>query len=357
MGTDTEVEKSYANLKKLEEKNSEIEFQAEIPTAILEEHMREALVNIAHRFDLPGFRKGKVPEYLVRERVSEMELLENAADSALQNAVNEIIADKELAILGGPQVVITKIALGNPVTFKAKFALYPEVSLPDYKKIGREITERKDSTEATDKEIEAAVDRIRRMFAGQTKEDATAPLPEMTDELVKQLGPFENVDAFRAEVRKQLGQEKEIQILEAKRNEIVKQIVTHSKMKIPQLLVNQELAEYRHSRDEELKKLKLSFEEYLKQSGKTAEALEKEEKTLTEERIKVGFVLREIRQKEGITVEEGEAQATVAHLQARYRDRSEKDLRQTAEAIVVQEKLFAILEGRNTKKSEESAKK
>ena len=67
------MEKSYTKLKKLSEKNGDIEFQAEVPVELLEEYSLAALAELAEDFALPGFRKGNVPQEKVREHIGEMD--------------------------------------------------------------------------------------------------------------------------------------------------------------------------------------------------------------------------------------------------------------------------------------------
>ena len=116
------MERSYTKLKKVSDKNGGVEFQAEIPVELLEEYSLAALAALAEDFALPGFRKGKVPHEKVREHIGEMELLEDAANEALRDAMQEIVADEKLNIIGRPQVVITKIAPKNPLEFKIAYA-------------------------------------------------------------------------------------------------------------------------------------------------------------------------------------------------------------------------------------------
>jgi trigger factor len=358
----------YTNLKKTSDKDGEISFQAEIPLEILEKNMGEALIREAADFTLPGFRKGKVPETIVRQHISEMDLLEDAAHAGFEDAIREIIADEKLSIIGAPQATITKIALKNPVTFTVRFALYPVFTLPDYKKIGHAIAERTETIDVTEHEVDEAITRIRKMMAPrenrgadaeQTESAGTAgadgkenknkgnPLPPVTDDFVKQFGSFKDVAEFRAEVTHQLGHEKEMNVKESKREEIVKKIMESSKIKIPPLLIDEEFYDFTERRDGELTRAKLSLEEYLKQIKKTEKELEQEERKLIEDRIKMSVVLGEIRKKEIIEASEDEIRKYIPSLKARYPDRSDADVRQTAEAYIIQEKLFGILEGKD----------
>lgn len=327
------MEKIYTNLKKLEDKHNELEFQAEIPLEALEVYIGRALENAGRDFAIPGFRKGKVPAHIVRERVDEMGLLEDAADIALRDAVRAIVADEKLSIVGSPRLTITKIAPKNPLAFKVRFAVYPEVKLPDYKKIGREIAERKDVLEVSDAEMNESITRLLAMVSQ----------PELTDEIVKNFGPFANVAAFKAKLNENLMQEKELHAKEAKREDIMREIVQQSKAEIPSLLIDEEWYAFEENRNAQLEEAKLSLADYLKQSGKTEQELEKTERDLIAERIKTSIVFREIQKAENITAPERDVQMNIAELKLRYPDRSEAWLRETSEALIMQEKIFSLL--------------
>ena len=142
-------------------------------------------------------------------------------------------------------------------------------------------------------------------------------------------------------------------IKETNREEIVKKIMDSSKIKVPALLVDEEFYDFLERRDEELERAKMSLEEYLKEIKKTEKELEQEERKLIEDRIKMGLVLGEIRKKETVEASEDEIRKYIPSLKMRYPDRSDADVRQTAEAYIVQEKLFEILEGKKKKRKTE----
>ena len=102
-------------------------------------------------------------------------------------------------------------------------------------------------------------------------------------------------------------------------------------------------------RDAELERAGLTLEAYLKQVKKTEEELEKEERVLIEDQIKMSLVFAEMRKQENIKPEEKEVQIAIAELKHRYPDRSEASLRESAEATIVQKKVFDLLEGTEDK--------
>ena len=62
--------------------------------------------------------------------------MEEAVDILLKEHFYKIIEqENKLDIIGQPKISITKLALGNPVEFKAVFAVMPSFELPDYRAI------------------------------------------------------------------------------------------------------------------------------------------------------------------------------------------------------------------------------
>jgi FKBP-type peptidyl-prolyl cis-trans isomerase (trigger factor) len=346
---------SYANLKTLKHKNSEIELQAEVPLDAIARHESAALARMSRSLELPGFRKGKVPEQMVRERVDEAELLEEAAESALRAAVRAIGTDEKLEILGVPQLTVQELAPGKPISFKVRFALMPKIELPDYKKIGREISEKKEPVSVSDEEIREATDHILKIAAHSMKKTDTdrkspdetkpdSPLPKLTDELVQKLGNFKTVAGFNDQLRNDLLAEKERRAKDTQRDEILKNIVKRTTLELPEMLVEQEFQEFKEGRDAELERAGTTLAQYLERVKKTEADLEKEERRQISERLTTSLVFGAIQEKEGIEAGEKELAVNVAFLARRYPHEDPASLRRTAEAFVIQEKIFKLFE-------------
>jgi FKBP-type peptidyl-prolyl cis-trans isomerase (trigger factor) len=271
--------------------------------------------------------------------------LEEAAHKALPEAIHDILNDEKISVLGRPEVAIVKLAPGNPVVFTARFALMPEIGLPNYKSIARKIVEEKQPVEVKPEEIEDAVKHIREMFrTGEVGKEGDAALPELTDEFVKQFGPYKNLAEFKEELGRNLKEGKEREEKEKMREAMVQAIVAKTKIKMPKLLVDQELAAFFENRDAELKKAGISLEDYLKQVKKTEEELEKEERETVEKQIAASLIMGAMRKEEKITADEKDITANIAALKRRYPDRTDAELWEPADAIAMQKKLFEILE-------------
>jgi FKBP-type peptidyl-prolyl cis-trans isomerase (trigger factor) len=339
------MEKHYENLKKLKAKDGEAEFELEIPVGILETESKKVITEIARDFKMPGFRPGKVPENIVQERVDRMHVLEEAAGGALREIIKELITDEELSVIGSPRINITKIAIGSPVALKIFFALAPEVTLPDYKKVGRAVLTKEEKVEATEAEVEESLKALQRMFAPAIEGKEAEKPPELNDEFVKQFGPFKDLAAFKEEMKKNIVEDKKAKLREVKRDEIIKEIVKHTKIgAISQALLDEEYEDYVADRDENLKAANMTLAVYLKEMKKTPEELDKEMKNLIKERMKTRLVVRVIQKKEGFKADHDEVHRNMERLKQRYPDRDSQHLHNMAEAMILNEKFFALFE-------------
>lgn len=119
---------------------SEIEIIGEIPADDFESCREEAIKRISQEIKIDGFRPGKIPENILVEKAGEDKVLEKMTVVVLEKEYSKIIEKHKIEAIGRPLVTITKIARNNPLGFKIRTFVMPEIELPDYKKIAREIT-------------------------------------------------------------------------------------------------------------------------------------------------------------------------------------------------------------------------
>lgn len=342
------MENKKFKLKKGRIKNSEIEMEAEIVPEILGEQRKIVLADIRKDFALPGFRKGNVPENLVLENISADQLLHEAADSAIRELYPEIIEESGISPVSRPEVNITKLALGNPLEIKIRVAVYPEVNLPNYKKIGKKVWEAREKAAVEDKEVENITMEFRKMRQIDAGKDE---LPELTDEEVKQFGKFENVADFKAKLRENMLHEKEADINKRAHDKMVRDIVAESKLTLAPLLVEEEQRNFLADFEGRLKDSGETLEQYLARVKKNPEEIGKEQKDYVERSLKTKFVLSAILEKEKLEIPEETVEAEAITLKNREAQLSMEEARGYAKSWLLNEKLFALLEGREEKKA------
>jgi len=155
------------NIKKLPK--SEIEIEGEIEKDIFESYFDKAIKKIGEKIELPGFRKGKIPEKVLLSHVKEIQILEEMAELALSEHYPKIIEKETIEAIGRLDIAITKLARNNPLGFKIKVAVLPEIKLGDYKKIAKKILseikpEEKNIT-VSDEDLENTINDIRKSRA------------------------------------------------------------------------------------------------------------------------------------------------------------------------------------------------
>jgi trigger factor len=86
----------------------------------------------ARKARLPGFRPGKTPSHVVRQRFKP-QILEDVAEKIVNKVVFDEIEGRGLKPIAAPKVVELKIDEGQPMTFRAVFETLPIVELPEYR--------------------------------------------------------------------------------------------------------------------------------------------------------------------------------------------------------------------------------
>ena len=87
-------------IKKLEK--SRVEITASIDKDYFKTFRNQALSNINNEITIDGFRKGKIPENILIQKVGEMTILEEMAELALSKAYPEIIIKEKIEAIGRP---------------------------------------------------------------------------------------------------------------------------------------------------------------------------------------------------------------------------------------------------------------
>ena len=125
----------------------------------------------ASKVKVDGFRPGKAPLAMVKNRVNQMAVLEKASNAILQDAFKEVLAEEKINPVTQPKADITKLSQ-DEIEMKFVFATEPVVELGNYKglKVGKE------KVEVTDKEVEDAVNAVLKDNATLVVKDDKAEL-------------------------------------------------------------------------------------------------------------------------------------------------------------------------------------
>ena len=141
--------------------NNTAKLTIEVPAEEFDKAIQTAYQKNKNKFNVPGFRKGKVPYAMVEKMYGAGVFYEEAANELIPDAYANAAAESELEIVARPEISVTQIEKGKPFVFEAEVTLKPEVKLGEYKGIKVE----KADTKVTAKEVNAELDKIKEQNA------------------------------------------------------------------------------------------------------------------------------------------------------------------------------------------------
>ncbi len=117
------------------------------------------------KFEVPGFRKGKVPKAVVIKYYTEAVFYDDALNDVLPDAYEAALKESGLDVVARPEFDVEEIKEGEPVVFTALVTTRPEVKLGEYKGIKVDKIDYTVTDEDVDKEIETVQARNARMVS------------------------------------------------------------------------------------------------------------------------------------------------------------------------------------------------
>jgi len=140
-------------------------------------------------------------------------------------------------------------------------------------------------------------------------------LPEATDEWARSLGrEYESLEDLRKKIRSEL--ERSAAILADRQVEwkIVEKIIENSEVCYPEVMREEEVKHRLEELRRDVDRLKMTLDEYLRDTGRTLEQLQEEIRKSADRDLKVWLVLSRIAEKENIQVEEAEVEQEIRRL-------------------------------------------
>lgn len=131
------------------------EFTVTLAAAEIEDKVQARLAEVAKTAQIPGFRPGKVPTSVLKQRYGDAvlgEVLQQAVNDASQQAISE----RGLTPAMQPQIEVTKFEKGEDLEYKLTVELMPEITPMDFSTLELE----RIKVEVPDKEVDQALERL-----------------------------------------------------------------------------------------------------------------------------------------------------------------------------------------------------
>jgi trigger factor len=340
--TNEEIAKTFTQK---ELPDSEVELVGEIPFESIAPLENKALEHFQAEIELPGFRKGHVPLDMVKKRVGEIAVLEEAVELFMRDFYVTLVDSRSIDAVGRPTISITKLAPGNPVGISIRTAVYPNIELPKkWGELGKSV-EVETVPDILDAELDEALTSIRRARykadAAPTSEgvgeptdnvgsesptiDPSAPvaeenLPALDDAFAQSLGDFKDLVDLKEKLRANMKNEKESQAKDKRRGKIIEALLEKTPVAVPVIFVDSELEKILGQMKEDVSRFGLSFEDYLKQSNKTEEQVRDDFRHQARKRAQLQLILNKIADDEKILADKEAVDHEMQHALQHFPD-------------------------------------
>ena len=135
--------------------NAHVEVICPVDEKTWKEAQEAAFKKLAANIQIPGFRKGKAPENMVRSKVNPGQVFDEAINAVLPKLYKAIVEEDKIEPYAQPKVDVTKLS-DTELEVKFTITVAPEVKLGKY--TGLEIG--KQEVSVTDKEVEEDIKRL-----------------------------------------------------------------------------------------------------------------------------------------------------------------------------------------------------
>ena len=156
--------------------------ELEIPADLISREANRVTSEFGRQAQVPGFRPGKVPTSVIRNRFAK-EIEDEVLSRLLGQTFREMAEARGLEAVGEPKLEsIDPYILGSPMKFTARFEVKPVIELGEYR--GLEIDDPK--IEVSENDVEAMVERLRlsvshlRPIVDRGAEDGDVAMIEIT---------------------------------------------------------------------------------------------------------------------------------------------------------------------------------
>ena len=176
-------------------------------------------------------------------------------------------------------------------------------------------------------------------------------LPELDDEFASEVSECETMDAYRAEVKKNIKERKERTGKEKKENQAVDQAIENAQMDIPEAMIEFQVRQMAEDFARRIQQQGLTVEQYFQFTGMTAEKMMEEMKPQAEKSIKTRLVLEAIVKAENIEVSDERVEEELTKMAEAYQMEVEKlkefmgenEKKQIKEDLAVQEAITLLV--------------
>lgn len=147
-----------------------VKFEVKVEAEKFDAALARAYKKNVKNFNVPGFRKGKVPMNVVKKYYGIEVLLEDAVNFAIEGSYSEVLKENNIIPVDYPKIDVVEVGEGKDFVYTAEVTVYPEVELGEYKGLSIE----KKTYEVTEEEVSKKLKEMQEKNARiETKSEGT----------------------------------------------------------------------------------------------------------------------------------------------------------------------------------------
>ena len=143
-------------VKNIERNGNQATITIEIDKELMEKGVNAAYLKARKNIQIPGFRKGKAPRKMIESLYGAHVFYEDGLEEIFPEVYEEAVVKQELKAVGRPNLTDLDISDEGIVTITITTAVYPEVTLGEYKGIEAP----KADTTISDEQVQAELDQM-----------------------------------------------------------------------------------------------------------------------------------------------------------------------------------------------------
>lgn len=167
------------------------------------------------------------------------------------------------------------------------------------------------------------------VFKVTVKEIKVKELPELDDELAKDVSEFDTLDELKADIRKKQEDSNKEKAKRDFENAVVTKVVNASEVDIPEVMVDREVDYMVKDLDYRLKYQGMDIQKYTEMMGITIDTVKNDFKEMAKTRVKTNLVLEAIAKVENISVSDEAIDKRADELAAMYGTKDTKKMKES----------------------------
>ena len=287
-------------------------YEVVVPAAELEDRVMERLKGARAGVKLKGFRPGHVPVPHLR-KIYGKQVIAEVIDAAVRDANAKLVKDNRLRTTEEPKVLLptdekalTALMAGKAdLTYTVEMDVIPAIELMDFTTLRLE----RKYTEISEEVVDKALEAMATMSRGPKAPDATEepPPPAIDDAFAKGLG-FETLEKLRNHIWERAQIEAALAARGRLKRALLDVLAGAHRFEVPRALVELEFKTVWKAVTGDLEQHKQTWEAI----GTTEDDARATYLEITERRVRLGFIITEIGERERIRVDDKETEAAIA---------------------------------------------